>query len=238
MRRVPIAIVGMVLVGCAARTSAARIVDLEVPAPVTRSSTFAGERVLVRRFSDARPREAGRSLGGAGLLVPSGYRSEYTNAYVQRSRGGPSTVYYGWLPTDLPYLLARSLPGENVRVADALPDARASSTWDYGVEVRVLETRSTAWVHLGLAFLGAFGTPGRFDRYELSYELSLYATADPERPLLTRAYTFDDRVAVGLYYGRERAERLPLRALESVLAESARDLVTEIEKHEARRIGG
>jgi hypothetical protein len=232
-------IVAMVLgaSACGTKTTAARITELEIPEPSTRASSFASERVLVRRFSDARPREAGRSLGGAGLIAPTGYRSEYTNAYVQRGKHGSSTVHYGWLPNDLPYLLARSLPGENVVVADALPDAGANASWDYVIEGRLLTTRHTGWVHLGLAFLSAFGTPGRFERYELAYELSLYSTSSPGQPLLTRAYAFDDRVTIGLYYGRKRAERLPLRALESVLADSARDLVAEVEKHRARTAG-
>jgi hypothetical protein len=220
--------------GCGTTTAAARMADLDLPEPTFRAATFTGKRVLVRRFSDARPREATRSMGGAGVIAPTGYTSEYTMAYAERGARGKVTVYYGSMPSDLPYLLARSLPGDNVSVADELPDAGAGGAWDYVVEGRLLETRNTSWVHLGLAALGVLGTPGRFSRYELSYELSLYAGADPEHPLLTRTYAFDDRVAVGIYYGRKRAERLPREAIESVLAHSARDLITEVEKHEAR----
>jgi hypothetical protein len=199
-----------------------------------RSSSFGDARVLVRRFSDARPREAARSLGGVGFIAPSGYRSQYTTGYVKR-KGRATTAYHGSLPTDMPYLLARSLPGDNVRAADELPDAGASGPWDYVVEGRLLTTRFTSWVHIVLAVLGVVGPPGRFERYELSFELSVYATTDPGHPLFTRTYAFDERVNVGLYYGHERSERLTLHALESLLAESARDLVTEIEKHQTRR---
>jgi hypothetical protein len=100
-----------------------------------------------------------------------------------------------------------------------------------------VQTRRTSWWSAGLAFLGILGTPGQFERYELRWELSLYAGSDPSHALLTRAYGFDDRVTVGLYYGRKRAARLPLHALESVLAESSRDLVREVEKHASRQPG-
>ncbi|MEM6992728.1 MAG: hypothetical protein AAF721_19595 [Myxococcota bacterium] len=222
----------LMTVGCGSRVTAKRIAELELPEPHMESPAFEHQRVLVRRFSDGRPERHGKTLPGGGFFH-SGHVSEYTSFYRVRE-GRDATQYEGWLPTDIPYLLQRSLPGDNVFVADELPDAGAMQNWDYIVEGRVLVTRHTwrsaaAWV-----LIGFIGTPSMFSRYELSYELSVYHGDDPDHAVLTRTYDFDERVAAGMYYNNKRISELPLYALRTTLERSAQDLVQEVAKHHGR----
>jgi len=190
--------------------------------------------VLVRRFTDGRPTEYGRHLGGGGVAVPGGYQSEYTLAYHKRGKRGASTIYQGWLPMDLPHLFARSLPGGEIRVADDLPDAGAGQRWDYVIEGRLEASRKSHRTSVALIYLGLLGLPTEFGRYELRYNLRLYDGGNPHQPLLTRTYAFDEKVTAGLYYNQRRLEALPLDALTTTLAESAADVTAEIAKHHAR----
>ena len=190
--------------------------------------------MLVRRFSDGRPSEYGRHLGGGGIAVPGGYQSEYTMTYRKRGKRGASTVYQGWLPVELPHLFARSLPGAEVRVADDLPDAGAGQHWDYVIEGRLEASRHSHQMSVALIYLGLIGAPTQFARYELRYEVTLYDGADPDQPLLKRTYEFDEKVTAGLYYNLRRIEDLPLDALTTTLSASATDITAEIAKHQAR----
>ena len=228
-----VTILGLVA-GCSSRTTAARIADLELPEPTSTTPALDGQRVLVRRFTDGRPSEYGRHLGGGGIAVPGGYQSEYTMTYRKRGKRGASTVYQGWLPVELPHLFARSLPGAEVRVADDLPDAGAGQQWDYVVEGRLEASRHSHQMSVALIYLGLIGLPTQFARYELRYEVTLYDGADPDPPLLQRSYEFDEKVTAGLYYNLRRIEDLPLDALTSTLSASAADVTAEIAKHQAR----
>ena len=225
---------GLLLAGCSSRTTAARIAELELPEPTTTNPALEDQRVLVRRFSEGRPSEYGRHLGGGGIAVPTGYQSEYTMTYQKRGKRGASTVYHGWLPVELPHLFARSLSGGEVRVADDLPDAGAGQHWDYVVEGRIETSRHSLRSSVALIYLGLLGTPVQFARYELEYQVTLYDGADPDHPLLRRRYTFDEKVVAGLYYNQRRVDDLPLEALTTTLARSANDVMREIAKHRAR----
>ena len=236
MRRVTMLILAAALVGgCAGATKATPLAELELPEPPIEPSAFEEQQVLIRPFDDARPRELGDHHGGAGLVFPSGYSTEYDTPYQRKTEGGGFEAFVGWLPADLPHLLRRALPGDNVRVATAVPAPEEAQQWDYIVEGRLLSTRSYSQ---GLGLLTAFalvGTPAAIEYHRIEYELSLYHASDPQHPIAKRKYKADERVAVGLYYHHRKRRTMPLRVLENVVADSAKDLVREVANHRARR---
>ena len=219
---------------CVSHVRSADIADIAVTTPPSEDPVFADQRVLLRRFSDARPEEFSRNLPGGGFFH-GGSRHEYSPTYVDEGKQGAKVVYHGSLPHALPYLLARSLPGDNVRVADALPDAGATAHWDYVVEGRLLRTRDTFRGGVAWIYLAPLGTPTGIRRYEMAYELSVFAADDPHHPIVTRRYDFDEKAKMGLYWSAKRAQLLPLHGLQTLVARSAEDLVAEVAKHQARR---
>ncbi len=227
-------VVALTLVtGCGHRISAKRIAEIEVPKAAIENPTFEAQRVLVRRFTEGRPDEHGRNLPGGGLFV-GGHVSEYTTGYREKD-GRDSVRYDGWLPMDIPYLLKQSLPGDNVVVADELPDAGNGETWDYVVEGRLTKSRSTWRGAVVWLWVSIVGTPSQAVRYELAYELRVFRGSDPDHAVLTRTYAFDERFMVGLYYNNKRMNELPLLALRATVSETAQDLVTELSKHRGRQ---
>ncbi len=232
-RAVALALV-MTATACVSHVRSADIADIAVDAPPSENPVFVDQRVLLRRFSDARPEEFSRNLPGGGFFH-GGSRHEYSPTYVDQGKQGATVVYHGSLPHALPYLLARSLPGDNVRVADALSDAGATADWDYVVEGRLLRTRDTFRGGVAWIYLAPLGAPTGIRRYEMAYEISVFAADDPDHAIVTRRYDFDERAKMGMYWSAKYAQRLPLHGLQTLVARSAQDLVAEVAKHRARR---
>ncbi len=220
---------------CVSHVKSARLENISLPQAVPDDPQFGVHRILLRRFSDGRPEEFSRRLPGAGVFV-GGSRAEYPLAFVDEGKRGASTVHHGSLPHALPFLIARSLPGDNVRIADALPDAGANGQWDYIVDGRLLQTRDTYRSGAVWVYAAPLGVPTAVRRYQMSYELSIFEGDDPDHPILSRKYAFDERVSMGLYRSGRRANELPLHALQTIVARSAEDLVLEVAKHRARDV--
>jgi hypothetical protein len=229
--------------GCARSWKVERLRELEVETVSARDQPlWQRERVLVRRFADLRTDEFARSFASSSIPVVSfvhmGGRIEYpdhSGLYSGSSRHG-DRQRIGGLDTELPYLVARALPGDDVFVEDDLrSDARARS-FDWIVEGRVLQATATNHASVVLGLLSIIGMPAVFSRQQLRVEVTL-RRAGAQASVLSRIYSFDERRAAGLYYHHGASGKLARRSVAHVVEIAAADIVRTVAKQRALELG-
>ena len=169
-------------------------------------------------------------LGGS-----SGY-PEMTGI-LRSSDGGRAVATVGSLPVALPYLLANMIR-EMRLTSSATPLTELNNRSDarrfnWHVRGRVLRTHFASHGNIvPLGLLGILGVPFNFVRYDMEYEVQLFARDDPQ-PVFVGRYPFAARRAVGLYYNLSAYHDLVVDALESTLPRVVRDLAVAIHRAEA-----
>jgi hypothetical protein len=212
--------------------------------PVTPASSrgqphWTRQRVLVRRFDDLRTREFAKSFASGAIpvvnLVHAGGRLEYPDhgGLYSRSVGGKSVRMVGGLDTELPYLVAHALPGDDVVVEDDLRAEDRDQRFDWFVEGRVLQATSTNHASFVLAMLGVIGMPAFFARQQLRVEITV-RRAGSSRRVFSRIYSFDERRSTGLYYNHDASAKLARRSVKSVVERAAADIVVAVAQEHAR----
>jgi hypothetical protein len=198
-----------------------------------------GADVLVERFDDLRTPEYGRSFATAQIpflnLVHSGGQAEYPeHAGLLDGKDGKRPVRrIGGLDTELPFLVARALPGQRA-MADDDPRARQVGAWDYVVDGRVLQSTVTQHSSVALGAVALLGVPVVFSRHELRLEVTVASAETKSEPFFQKVYRFDERMAEGLYYHHGSARRLSERAVKQTVERIAKDVVVAVAEHRTR----
>ena len=228
--------------GCGSTTHVQRLRELPV-APVEDDGHVAwkGTDVLVERFDDLRTPEYGRAFATAQIpfvnLLHSGGQAEYPeHAGLLDGKDGKRPVRrIGGLDTELPFLLARALPGQRSLAGDD-PRARARvGAWDYVVDGRVLQSTVTQHSSFALGAVALLGVPVMFSRHELRLEVTVAAGEAQGEPFFQKVYRFDERMAEGLYYHHGSAQKLSERAVKETVERIAKDVVVVVAEHRAGR---
>jgi hypothetical protein len=197
-----------------------------------------GADVLIGRFDDLRTPEYGRAFASGQIpfvnLVHSGGQAEYPEhaGLLDGKDGRRPLRRIGGLDTELPFLLARALPGKRV-VADDDPRARqvSAGAWDYVVEGRVLQSTVTQHSSVALGAVALLGVPVVFSRSELRLEVTVAPAAAKGQPFFQKVYQFDERMAEGLYYHHGSAQKLAERAVKQTVERIAKDVVVAVAGH-------
>jgi hypothetical protein len=198
-----------------------------------------GADVLVERFDDLRTPEYGRAFATAQIpflnLVHSGGQAEYPeHAGLLDGKDGKRPVRrIGGLDTELPFLVARALPGQRA-MADDDPRARQVGKWDYVVDGRVLQSTVTQHSSVALGAVALLGVPVVFSRHELRLEVTIASAETKSEPFFQKVYRFDERMAEGLYYHHGSARRLSERAVKETVERIAKDVVVAVAEHRTR----
>lgn len=198
-----------------------------------------GTRVLIERFDDLRTPEYGRAFATAQIpmvnLLHSGGQAEYPeHAGLLDGKDGKQPVRrIGGLETELPFLIARALPGSHA-LADDDPRARREPSWDYVVDGRVLQSTATQHSSFALGMVALLGVPVVFSRHEMRLEVTVAPADARGEPIFQKIYRFDERMAEGLYYHHGSAQRLSERAVRETVERVAEDVVVAVADHRAR----
>jgi len=227
-------------VGCGTTTHVQRLRELPVvPVDDDGQVAWEGADVLVERFDDLRTPEYGRAFATAQIpfvnLLHSGGQAEYPeHAGLLDGKDGKQPVRrIGGLDTELPFLLARALPGPRSLAGDD-PRSRQVSQWDYVVDGRVLQSTVTQHSSVALGTVALLGVPVVFSRHELRLEVSIATAKTQGEPFFQRVYRFDERMAEGLYYHHGSAQKLSERAVKETVEKIAKDVVVAVAEHRAR----
>jgi hypothetical protein len=200
-----------------------------------------GADVLIGRFDDLRTPEYDRTFPSASIpfvsLVHSGGQVEYPEhaGFLNGKDGRRPLRRIGGLEMELPFLLARALPGKGA-VADDDPRSRqvSAGAWDYVVEGRVLQSTVTQHSSVALGTVALLGVPMVFSRSELRLEVSVAPADKKGEPFFEKVYGFDERMAEGLYYHHRSAQKLAERAVKSTVERIAKDVVVAVADHRGR----
>jgi hypothetical protein len=142
----------------------------------------------------------------------------------------------GGLDTELPFLVARALPGQRA-LADDDPRARGRvGAWDYVVDGRVLQSTATQHSSFALGAVALLGVPVVFSRHELRLEVTVAAAEAKGEPFFQKVYRFDERMAEGLYYHHGSAQKLSERAVKETVERIAKDVVVAVAEHRTRGV--
>jgi hypothetical protein len=224
--------------GVGARPLAALV--LKSPAPVE-PALRTGRQVAVCRFSDERGDLFGRDHPANGIplvnLFFQGSTLEYPDhaGAIRQSVDGREQVSIGGLDEAIPRLLVETLRKSGAARADVCGEERAAP--DYVLEGRLRAARFRSSVSgLLAATLGLFGVPFVFTHFELEYELTLFAAADPFRPLWQRTFRARDARAGGFYYLGPSVHASLVRALEQTLPCAAQELASAALANESRAL--
>ncbi len=237
IRRSSIIVLGLGLLATSACTSTLRVERLRhmpvTPASARGQPHWNHQRVLVRRFDDLRTPEFAKSFASGAIpvvnFVHAGGRLEYPDhggLYSQSVRG-KSVRRIGGLDTELPYLVARALPGGDVVVEDDLRAEDRDQHFDWFVEGRVLQATATNHASFVLAMFGVVGMPAFFSRQQLRVEITVRRAGSP-RPIFSRIYSFDERRSTGLYYNHDASAKLARRSVKTVVEKAAADIVVVV----------
>jgi hypothetical protein len=237
MRRFPLgtALVALCISGCAIHAQPLAELQLRSPHPVD-AWLRTDKRILVMPFTDQRGDVFSTTTPLSHVPVANWFHQGSAAFYPEHTgrlrlkdeRGERATV--GTIGTAMPGLLVDTLRKSRVTtcaVAGNEDPNIIASDFDYVVTGRVFATRlqEDSSGILQIAF-GLFGVPYRFARYDLAYEISLFDSRDPSRPVFQHVYRATERVAQGLYYNHGYAYPMFVRGLERTLPEVARDLAT------------
>lgn len=161
-------------------------------------------------------------------LIHSGATLEYPEHGGLSSSDNDNHVRrVGGLDRELPFLLARALPGDNAVVEDELHDlGQAAPNFDYVVRGRVVQTSMTRQESVVLAFVGLLGVPMVFSRQQFHLEIEVHR-ADGRR-LIQRRIERDLRRAEGLYYNHGSTNALALEAITESMEEAAHEVMLAI----------
>jgi hypothetical protein len=200
-----------------------------------------GAQVLIGRFEDLRTPEYGRAFASASIpfvsLVHSGGQVEYPEhaGLLDGKDGRRPLRRIGGLETELPFLLARALPGKGA-MADDDPRARreGAGAWDYVVGGRVLQSTVTQHSSVALGAVALLGVPVVFSRHELRLEVTIAPAAAKGDPFFQQVYRFDERMAEGLYYHHGSARKLGERAVKQTVERIAKDVMVAVADHRGR----
>jgi hypothetical protein len=227
------------LVGCGTTTHVQRLRELPVAAVEDDGYRgWDGADVLVARFDDLRTPEYGRAFATSQIpfvnLVHTGGQAEYPeHAGLLDGKDGKQPVRrVGGLDTELPFLVARALPGQHA-LADDDPRARTVGKWDYVVDGRVLQSTVTQHSSVALGAVALLGVPVVFSRHELRLEVTVARADAKGEPFFQKVYRFDERMAEGLYYHHDSARRLSERAVKETVERIAKDVVVAVAEHRA-----
>ena len=225
--------------GCGSTTHVQRLRELPVATVDDDGHAgWEGADVLVDRFDDLRTPEYGRAFATGQIpfvnLLHAGGQAEYPeHAGLLDGKDGKRPVRrIGGLDTELPFLVARALPGH--ALADDDPRARQGGAWDYVVDGRVLQSTVTQHSSFALGAVALLGVPMVFSRHELRLEVTVASAKAKGAPFFQKVYRFDERMAEGLYYHHGSARRLTERAVKQTVERIAKDVVVAVAEHRAR----
>lgn len=222
---------------CASNPQVQRLRELPI-AHVDAGLAWEGTDIRVDRFDDLRTPEYSSASVTAQVPFVNLLHSRWTAEYPDHSgfydgKDGKKSVHrIGGLEQELPFLVARALPGPRV-LADEDPRSREVSEWDYVVDGRVLQSTVTQHASFALGAVALLGVPVEFTRHELRVEVTVAAGTKAE-PFFSRVYRFDERMAGGLYYHHGSARKLSERAVKETVENIAKDVVVAVAEHRAR----
>ena len=206
------------VLGCATTRESVR--ELPVGEPAAASG---GPTIAVRAFADARGTIAMRTLGTSFVPVINLFYVGFAGlvpeqaATVESLRAGKPSIVTGSLERDVPFLLARALPGGRFAEGDAGADYEITGTIE----------RSTIREHVNIvpmAVLSWLGAPLQFVDIDLRWTMEVRRCG---APALTRTYTHAAKKVGGAYYNRQPARTLLIAALRATI-ERARGDVTAL----------
>lgn len=224
---------------CAHGPSVGRVRDLPIESASAREyPSWSEASVLIESFEDDRSSEYYRTMASSAIpivnLIHSGATLEYPEhgglASTKRQR---YVRRVGGLERELPFLLARALPGDNALVEDELHDlAEDAPSFDYVVKGRVVQTSLTREESVVLGMVGLLGVPMVFSRQQFHVEIEVHR-ADGRR-LMRRRIERDLRRAEGLYYNHDSTNELAIEAITESMEEAAQEVMLTIALDRAR----
>jgi hypothetical protein len=198
------------------------------------------QTILIRRFEDRRPEQFAKSYPSSHIpgvsFIHAGGELEYPeHAGLLSGKEGKAEVRrVGGLDIELPYLLAQALPGGNALAEDQLRHGDDPVEFDYVVEGRVLQSTSSEHASFVLGMLSIVGVPMVFARQQMRLEVAVYEAQSRDLPVLEKVYSFDERMASGLYYNHQASQKLAKQGLEQTLTQASQDIVNAVLRHQAR----
>ena len=225
-------------VGCGHSLGVERMRELPIPSVSGREHpAWAQQRVIIRPFEDLRPSEyrydyPTGSIPGVNLIHAGG-RMEYPEhgGYLARDSKRPARMV-GGLEEELPYLLARALPGDNATPTADLDPLAPHDSPDYVIEGRVLQATATQHGSFVLGMMSPIGVPMIFARQQLRVQVSLYRSA-PRELVFQQVFDHDARMAEGLYYNHGAYGRLAREAVERTVTDMATELVSAVSRDQS-----
>lgn len=197
--------------GCATTREPVRELPLGEPA-----AAAPGPAIAVRPFVDARGPIAMRALGTSFVPVLNLFHVGFAGLVpeqagtVESLRDGRPSIVTGSLERDVPFLLARALPGGRFVEGEAGADYEITGTIE----------RSTIREHVNIvpgAVLSWLGLPLQYVDIDLRWTIEVRRCG---APALTRTYTHAAKKAGGAYYNRQPARALLIAALRATLEQA------------------